>query len=42
MLAALGVDAILVGEGLITATDIAAATREMCGIAQAVPEGSRR
>ena len=42
MLAALGVDAILVGEGLITAPDIAAATREMCGISQAVLEGSSR
>jgi indole-3-glycerol phosphate synthase len=41
MLAGLGVDAILVGEGLITAPDIAAATREICGITQAVLEGSR-
>jgi indole-3-glycerol phosphate synthase len=42
MLARLGVDAILVGEGLITAPDIATATREMCGIAQAVLQGSSR
>jgi indole-3-glycerol phosphate synthase len=41
MLAGLGVDAILVGEGLITAPDIAVATREICGITQAVLEGSR-
>jgi indole-3-glycerol phosphate synthase len=31
-LAAHGVDALLVGEGLITAPDIAAATREICGL----------
>src|SRR5206468_7564572 len=29
----LGVDAILVGESLVTAPDIAAATRELCGLA---------
>ena len=28
----IGVDAILVGEGLLTARDVAAATREMCGL----------
>ena len=42
MLAALGVDAMLVGEGLVAAPDIAAATREMCGLSGAVLEGSRR
>jgi indole-3-glycerol phosphate synthase len=41
MLAGLGADAILVGEGLITAPDIAAATREICGASHAVLEGSR-
>ncbi len=34
-LARLGVDALLVGEGLLTSDDLAAATREMCGVAPA-------
>lgn len=29
----MGVDALLIGEGLITSSDIAAATRQMCGLA---------
>ncbi len=36
-LSALGVDAILVGESLITAPDIAASTREICGMAAMLP-----
>lgn len=34
----LGVDALLVGEGLLTSPDLAAATREMCGLAPACVE----
>lgn len=32
LMAAMGVDALLVGEGLITAPDVEAATREICGV----------
>ncbi len=39
-MARLGVDALLVGEGLLTSPDLAAATREMCGIASAFAEAS--
>jgi indole-3-glycerol phosphate synthase len=39
-MAALGVSAILVGEGLIAADDIARATREMCGLNVESPEGT--
>jgi indole-3-glycerol phosphate synthase len=39
-LGALGVDAVLVGEGLIAASDIASATREMCGFTRVLKEVS--
>ena len=42
MLAHLGVDAILVGEGLVTAPDIPAATRQICGLSQPALTESRR
>jgi len=42
MLAGLGVDALLVGEGLIAAPDIATATRELCGLSRALAGRSRR
>jgi indole-3-glycerol phosphate synthase len=42
MLAELGVNAMLVGEALVAAPDIAAATREVCGLSPAVLQESRR
>jgi indole-3-glycerol phosphate synthase len=42
-LRALGVDALLVGEGLIASPDVAASTREVCGLPDvlvAMGEGS--
>lgn len=41
LMAALGVDALLVGESLITSADIAAATREISGLAPALQEVTR-
>jgi indole-3-glycerol phosphate synthase len=40
MMASLGVDALLVGESLLTVVDIAAATRTICGLQAPVLEGS--
>jgi indole-3-glycerol phosphate synthase len=36
-----GADAVLVGEALITAPDIAARTRELAGVAQRTARGGR-
>jgi indole-3-glycerol phosphate synthase len=40
LMASLGVDALLVGESLLTAADVAAATRSICGLQSPVLEGS--
>jgi indole-3-glycerol phosphate synthase len=41
LMAELGVDAILVGEALVTAPDIASATRGICGLPPTAPEAYR-
>jgi indole-3-glycerol phosphate synthase len=42
LMASLGVDALLVGESLLTASDVALATRRICGLQAPLLEGSIR